>query len=177
MYIMFMGDISNFQNTRDYLPIITGALITDMIVLVIILAGYINGKSIKEWYVTYGLSGVLVDTLSITIGVILARLLYPLLFTKYSLLLFLVLTCAVQLTHDLLFYLFFKTIPRNKSPIMDIFNDYATEYGYLILMADSLMMISTVLIGSYLATLNTNSNIIILIVSLYILPYLLHSIK
>jgi uncharacterized protein YacL len=73
---MFMGDISNFQNTRDYLPIITGALITDMIALVLILAGYLNGKSIKEWYVTYGLSGVLVDTLSITIGIIFARLIY-----------------------------------------------------------------------------------------------------
>ena len=174
---MILANLSNFQNTRDYLPIITGALITDMIVLVIILAGYINGKSIKEWYITYGLSGVLVDTLSITIVIILVRFIYPFLFTNYSLLLFLVLTCAVQVTHDLLFYLFFKTIPRNNSPIMDIFNDYATEYGYLILRTDSLMMISTVLIGSYLATLNTNSNIIILIVSLYILPYLLHSIK
>jgi uncharacterized protein YacL len=174
---MNLANLSNFQNTRDYLPIITGALITDMIALVLILAGYISGKSIKEWYVTYGLSGVLVDTLSITIGVILARLFYPLFFTKYSLLLFLVLTCAVQLIHDLLFYLFFKTVPRNKSPIMDIFNDYAREYGYLILMVDSMMMISTVLIGSYLATLNTNSIIITLIVSLYVLPYLLHSIK
>lgn len=174
---MILANLSNFQNTRDYLPLITGALITDMIVLVIILAGYINGKSIKEWYITYGLSGVLVDTLSITIVIILARFIYPFLFTNYSLLLFILLTCAVQVTHDLLFYLFFKTIPRNKSPIMDIFNDYATEYGYLILRADSLMMISTILLGSYLATLNTNSNIIILIVSLYILPYLLHSIK
>ena len=174
---MILANLSNFQNTRDYLLIITGALITDMIVLVIILAGYINGKSIKEWYITYGLSGVLVDTLSITIVIILARLLYPLLFTKYSLLLFILLTCSVQFTHYFLFYLFFKTICRNKSHILDIFKDYATEYGYLILMADSLMMISTVLIGSYLATLNTNSNIIILIVSLYILPYLLHSIK
>jgi len=174
---MILANLSNFQNTRDYLPIITGALITDMIVLVLILAGYLNGKSIKEWYITYGLSGVIVDTLSITIGIILARFIYPLLFTKYSLLLFILLTCAVQVTHDLLFYLFFKTIPRNKSPIMDIFKDYATEYGYFILMADAMMMISTILLGSYLATLNTNSIIITLIVSLYILPYLLHSIK
>jgi uncharacterized protein YacL len=174
---MILANLSNFQTTNHYLPIITGALITDMIILVLILAGYINGKSIKEWYLTYGLSGVLVDTLSITIGIILARLFYPLFFTKYSLLLFLVVTCAIQLIHDLLFYLFFKTVPRNKSPIMDIFNDYASEYGYLILIADSMMMISTVLIGGYLATLNTNSVIITLIVSLYVLPYLLHSIK
>lgn len=174
---MILANLSNFQNTKNYLHIITAALIVDMIILVAILAGYINGKSIKEWYNKFGLLAVIADVFSIVIGIILARFLYPFLFTKYSLILFLGLTCFVQVTHDSLFYLFFKGIPRNKSVILDVFKDYANESGYMILVADALMMISTILLGSYLATLNTNSNIIILIISLYILPYLLYSIK
>jgi hypothetical protein len=67
-------------------------------------------------------------------------------------------------------------IPRNKSSILDIFKDYGKEVGFTILFVDSLMMISTIIIGSFLATLNLNSIIVILIISLYILPYLLYSI-
>ena len=174
---MILANLSNFQNTRDYLPIITAALIVDMSILLFVIFGYIKIKSLNEWYNKFGLLAVVADVLSIVIGIILARFLYPFLFTKYSLILFLILTCFVQLTHDSLFYLFFKNIPRNQSAILDVFKDYANEVGYKILLADAMMMISTILLGSYLATLNTNSTIIILIVSLYILPYLLYSIK
>ena len=174
---MILANLSNFQNMRNYLPIITGALIVDMSILVLVIFDYIKIKSLNEWYNRFGLSAVIADVLSIVIGIVLARYLYPFLFTKYSLLLFILVTCFVQLTHDSLFYLFFQSIPRNKSDILDVFKDYANEVGYKILMADAMMMISTILLGSYLATLNTNSVMITLIVSLYILPYLLHSIK
>jgi len=58
-----------------------------------------------------------------------------------------------------------------------VFKDYAQEVKGLILLVDGLMMISTVLMASYLKSLSFNSNLIILIASLYILPYLLYSIK
>jgi hypothetical protein len=57
-----------------------------------------------------------------------------------------------------------------------VFKDYGKEVGGAILLADSTMMVSTILLGSFLATLSTNSVIIVLIVSAYILPYLLYSI-
>lgn len=174
---MILANLSNFQNRRDYLPLITAALIVDMTILVAVVFGYIQSKYLNEWYNKFGLLAVIADVLSIVIVIILARYLYPFLFTKYSLLFFLVLICFLQVTHDSLFYLFFQSIPRNKSDILDVFKDYATELGYKILVADAMMMISTILLGSYLATMKTNSNIIILIVSLYILPYLLYSIK
>lgn len=41
---------------------------------------------------------------------------------------------------------------------------------------DALMIISTVLIATYLSTLSTNSNIITLILDVYCIPYLLYSI-
>lgn len=171
-----MKNISNFENTSDYLPIITAALIVDMIVLFRIVFGYIEIPSLTEWYNKFGVFAVLADVLSIVIGVILARFVYSALFKDYSLLLFLVVTCIIQVSHDLLFAAFFNSVPRYSSAILDVFKDYANEVGPTILLADAAMMVSTVLIASILARWNTNSNIILLVVALYILPYVLYSI-
>jgi len=170
-------NISQFNNINDYLPIITAALIIDMIVIFRIVTGHTEIKSLNNWYINFGFLAVVADVLSIVIGIIIARFLYPFIFSEYSLLLFLLLTCVVQLTHDLLFALFFNSIPRNRSAILDNFKDYAKEAGFIILLYDAGMMTTTILLASYLASLSMNYEIIILIVSLYILPYLLYSIK
>ena len=169
--------IANFNNINDYLPIITSALIVDMIVLIQIIAGYINIKSLNTWYNKFNLLAVVADVLSIVIIIIIARFLYFYFFKQYSLLQFLLLVCVVQLTHDLLFSAFFYSVPRNKSAILDVFKDYANEVGVKILFADAAMMISTVLLASYLSKFDKNINIIVAIVSFYILPYLLYSIN
>jgi hypothetical protein len=170
-------NLSKFDEVGDYLPIISAALIIDMIVLLRIVFGYINIRSLNEWYNRFGLLAVIADVLSIVIGIIIARFLYSFIFKEYSLILFLLLTVFVQIIHDLSFAALFNSIPRNKSSILDVFKDYAKEVGVTILFADALMMISTILLGSYLATLKPNNNIIIFIISLYILPYLLYSVK
>jgi hypothetical protein len=172
-----LENLSRFNRTGDYAPILIAALIVDMAVMVLILSGILNVKALNTWYTKFGILAVIADVLSIVIGVILARFLYPLLFREYSLPLFLFVACAVQMTHDLLFSAFFNTIPRNKSAMLDVFKDYAKEGGPGILLADSAMMISTILLGSYLATLDTNTVIIVSIVALYILPYFVHSIN
>jgi uncharacterized protein YacL len=170
---MWFKNISHFNDTRDYLPILTAALIVDMIVLLRMVAGYIHIKSLTQWYNKFGFMAVVADVLSIVIGVILARALYSLLFKEYSWIGFLALTCLIQLTHDLLFARFFYSVPRHKNRMLDVFKDYGNEVGVQILFVDALMMISTVLLGSFLATCSTNTNIIVLIVCMYILPYLL----
>ena len=171
-----LKNISHFENTSDYLPIITAALIVDMIVLFCIVFEYIEIPSLTEWYKKFGVFAVLADVLSIVIGVILARFVYSALFKNYSIGLFLIITCIIQLTHDLLFAGFFNSVPRYSSAILDVFKDYANEVGPTILLADAAMMISTVLIASIIARWKTNSNIILLVVALYILPYVLYSI-
>lgn len=170
-------NISNFNNIFDYLPLITSALIVDMFVISRMVFGYIKIKSLNEWYNKFGFLAVIADVLSIVIGIIIARLIYTIFFTNYSLILFILLTCFIQIIHDLSFAYFFNLVPRNKSYILDVFKDYGKEVGYTILLADSLMIIGTIILGSFLASFNINIQIIILIISLYILPYLLYSIK
>jgi hypothetical protein len=171
-----LKNLSNFNNVNDYLPILTAALMVDMFILIRMASGSLKIHSLTKWYKEFGLSAVLADVLSIVIGIILTRFLYPLFFKEYSLFFFLLLTCGIQITHDLSFAVLFNSIPRNKSVILDVFKDYAKEVGITILLADALMMISTILLASFIATYSTNSILILLIVALYILPYLLYSI-
>ena len=170
-------DISQFTNSADYLPILNAALITDIIVLIRVVLGQIKSKSLKKWYHEIGLSGVLADVLSLVIGVVLARFFYSFLFSKFNILLFAAFAVIIQIFHDISFYYFFKNIPRGKSQILDIFKDYANELGAVILVADAAMIVSTVLLASLFTNLSVNANILILIFSSYLVPYLLYSIN
>lgn len=168
--------IYNFNDVSNYLPIISAAIITDMIVIFLFKNGIIKSNILGKWYSMYGFSAGLADVLSIVIGIIIARFLYFKFFTKENLLFFIGLTILVQVTHDLLFYQLFKAIPRGASKIMDVFKDYANENGYKILIADSLMMISTVLLATYFSSFNDNTNTILFIISLYTIVYFIHSL-
>lgn len=174
---MILNNVSNFYNINDYLPILNGAIITDLGVILLVILGYIKSKTLKEWYNKYGLSGILADVLSIVIGIIITRFIYPYIFSDYSIVKFIIVAVSVQLVHDLMFAAFFQTVPRNQSAILDTFKDYANELGPIILVADASMIISTIILSSYMASYSNNTNIIILIICLYLVPYFLYSIK
>jgi uncharacterized protein YacL len=174
---MIIQNVSNFYKTSDYMPIITAALLVDMIILVRIVSGSIKIRSLNKWYIKFGIFAVLADVLSIVIGVIIARFLYTLLFKNYVLIYFLILACVVQLIHDTLFARFFNSVPKGKNAMLDVFKEYAKEVGFKILGVDALMVVFTILIGGVFASLNPNWVVVILIMALYILPYLLFSIK
>jgi hypothetical protein len=76
----------------------------------------------------------------------------------------------------LLFAQFFNCVPRGESEILDTFKDYAKELGAVILLADAAMMVSTVLIASFLVSMSEKNNAILTIVLLYLIPYFLYSI-
>jgi hypothetical protein len=171
-----MNNISIFNNINDYLPILNGAILTDMGVLLLVIFGYIKSKSLKKWYNLFNLSAFIADVLSIVIGVIISRYLYPLIFDKYDLFKFLFLTVIVQFTHDILFSKFFYSVPRGTSLMLDVFKDYGNELGGKILIADASMMISTIILGGIFTSYSINFNIILIISLMYISQYLLYSI-
>lgn len=168
------SNIANFSNTNDYLSLFNGVLISDLFVIFLSYVGIINSVVLKEWYNTYKLSGVLADVLSFLIGLIITRLLYFYIFDSFSIIKFIILAVGIQITHDILFYLFFKSLPRGTNKMLDTFKDYANEVSYKAILSDSCMIIMSSLIASYLANKTMNTNIIVMIVSLYILPYLLY---
>jgi len=168
--------VYNFNNTLDYFPIITAAMITDMIVILLLKNSVFKSNALEKWYSNYGFAAGLADVLSIVIVIIVARFLYFKIFTNENLLYFIGLTVLVQWVHDILFYLLFSYIPRGVSKMMDTFKDYAKENGSNILIADSLMMISTILLATYFSSFNVNHNIILFIVALYLIVYFIYSV-
>jgi len=172
----YFSDISKFSRTTDYLPILNAAMIVDMIVILMLERGFIRSKTLREWYNKFHLGAFIADVLSLVIGVVIARFIYTYFGLSWSLLLFLIVVVLVQLTHDLVFSALFYNVPRGVSSILDVFKDYANELGPRILLADSQMMIGTVLLGSLFASMSTNTNIVILIFASYMVPYFLFSV-
>jgi len=83
---------------------------------------------------------------------------------------------AIQLIHDMLFYLLvILPIPRGHNTIIDLFKDYASENGWGILVVDSLMIGSTVLLGDYLSRLSVPVVQLTGLSGLYALTYILYT--
>ena len=169
------SNISQFSNTDDYLPLLNAVLLTDLIVITLLIIGWIPSKVLKEWYEKYSLSAVIADVLIILIGILLARFLYPFFFSSYSLFSFTFLAVVIQIFHDFSFYGLFSVIPRGTNYMMDTFKDYGKESGIRAIIADSLMMISACVFGSFFKSLGKNSNIILLIFLVYLVPYFIYT--
>ena len=168
-------DISRFNNIDDYLPILTAILIVDMIVMILSISNIISSNYLKVWYQKFFLSAVLADVLVLFIVVIFARAIYYYIFDTFSITNFIIVMLALQITHDILFYIIFSAIPRGTNKMIDVFKDYANEVSYGAIIGDSIMIIAIGLIASYLANFEENTNIIILIVFLYLLQFILYN--
>jgi hypothetical protein len=171
---MIFQDISRFTRISDYLPILNACLTTDLMYMSFLYLGIIESKMLKKWYETYQLSAVIADVLIIVIGIILARFFYSFLFREFVLWKFIGLAVLIQILHDYLFYLGFSYLPRGISRILDFFKDYAKETGVGAIIADSTMMISACILSSLFAGFGMNSNLILLIVLIYIVPYMIY---
>ena len=170
------GNISNFNNVSDYLPILNGCINADLIIIFLLYHGVFKSYYLKKWYKKYQLSAVIADVLILVIGIIIARYLYKYFFGAFNIWKFTGLAVIIQIIHDILFYLFFKTVPRGYNAMLDFFKDYANEVGVGAILGDSFMMILASLLSSHFATYTLNSNIILLIFSVYFVPYIINYI-
>jgi uncharacterized protein YacL len=168
------NDISKFNNTSDYLPIINGCLNADLIIIFLVFHGVFKSTYLKKWYTNFQLSAVLADTLILVIGIIIARFVYKYLFNDFSIWKFTGLAVVIQILHDILFYLFFSSLPRGYNYMLDFFKDYAKEVGTGAILGDSFMMVLACLLSSNFATYSLNINTICLILSLYFVPYVIN---
>jgi hypothetical protein len=169
-------DISNFSNVNDYLPILNGCVSADIIIIFLLYHGVFKSYYLKKWYKKYQVSAVIADVLILVIGIILARFFYKYFFTSFSIWKFTGLAVIIQIIHDILFYLFFSSVPSGYNAMLDFFKQYAGEVGAGAILGDSFMMIIACLLSSHFATYSVNGNIILLIVSTYLFPYLINYI-
>lgn len=166
-------NISNFNNTADYLPILVGVLWVETFVIFFTFVTS-RSKVLEQWYKKYTLSAVMADVLIVIIGILITRFLYPFIFKGFSLWKFIGLALAIQIAHDILFYNFFSLVPSGTNAMIDTFKSYAKEVGAYAILGDSAIIVFSCLAASHLATYSFNWNIVNLIVTLYFIPYLIY---
>jgi hypothetical protein len=106
---------------------------------------------------------------------IIVRAVYYSIFDEFSIIKFAFLAVVIQMIHDVLFYIFFTNVPKGFNRMLDTFKDYADEVSYKAILSDSGMMIMASFIASYLAGKDLNTNLIVMISAVYLLPYILYN--
>ena len=169
-------NISNFNDMSDYLPILNASIISDIIIIgMIYYGGFFRSKFLMEWYEKYRLSAVIADVLILVIGLVLARGVYYKFFKEYSLLDFYFTVLVIQIIHDYLFYKFFTALPLGTNKMLDLFKSYSKEVGIGAILGDSFMISITVFLSAFLANKSVNTNILVLIFSCYLFPYIIYT--
>lgn len=139
----------------------------------ILLSKYFKlGKSLDKWYAQFGLVAILSDCLIILLGILFIKLLLPSA-SLQTLILFVIL---FQLVHDYLFYIFvIKPLPKGQNSIIDLFKEYAAENSWKILVADSLMISSTILVAEFLSDFTKEIQSFVGLLGVYSLTYIMYT--
>ena len=155
----------------NLLSIISAAICVDFLFMIYIK--YTNvGEAVNKWYLEYGLTAVLLDSLVIILGVMLAYFLFP----DGGVMTIALVSVAIQLVHDYLFYLgVIRPLPSGTNRIIDLFKQYSQEHSWKILVADSLMMVSTVVIADCLTNYSTDIQSFVGLLALYSALYLIYT--
>ena len=86
------------------------------------------------------------------------------------------LSIVIQLIHDVLFYqLVILGVPSGQNSMIDLFKEYSIENSWKILVADSLMIGSTVILADYLSHLKTSYVSFIGLLGSYALTYIIYT--
>ena len=173
----FVRCIQGMRNVSDWLYLIPAVIAVECIVLFLTkypgANPYFKVHALQEWYSRFGIVAVMSDVLSILIGIMFARYIYTYLKLD-GFLSFLVVLLAFQLFHDILFYVcVIRPLPIGHNQMIDVFKKYAQENGNTILIADALMMVSSVVLGSILQSLPAHYVLSSLFLTLYALTYIL----
>ena len=168
----------NYNDSSEYLPIFTSNLYADLLIILITFTGILGvGKSWKvltNWYKKYRLSAMLADVLIGVIYLLIARYLVFALKLKVDLFQFGVLSVLVQILFDFLFYLFFTMIPKGSNNMLDLFKDWAKYAKADALWGDSILVLIGVILSSFLKEQSFNTNMFILILGGYLVPYIIY---
>jgi hypothetical protein len=179
------GDLTTISSTNTQLSFVAGVLVVELIMLVLfrLTNSPLAGKEINEWYDTYKFNAILLDTLSLIIGFILAALLYPFFFSDFNLGFFLLVVLIVQITHDYLFWRYvIVPIPEGQNQVIDTMKVYAKQAKGGAIIGDSIMYVLAVPIASillYLANSYGKGGVSLLlgvsVFALYPIMYLLYT--
>jgi hypothetical protein len=153
------------------LDILSAVVVVDFVTIG--LSKFFNlGKSLDKWYAKFGMTAVLSDCLIIILGIQLALLIEP----KAGWFHLLVIALAIQIFHDIWFYFAIVVpIPKGHNQIIDLFKEYADENSWKIIVADSLMVGSTVILAETLSYYHESVVSFVGLLATYALTYIIYT--
>jgi hypothetical protein len=165
----------NYNNKFEYIPIITANIYADLFIIFVTFAKiYIKIKTLEEWYKKYRLSAMIADILIGVLYILLGRYLVYKSDIKIGLTAFAGICVFIQIIFDFLFYIFFTAIPKGSNDMLDFFKGYSKEIGASALLGDSFLVIMAVIISALLNQSSYDTNIVFLIMSIYLTPYFIY---
>jgi len=117
---------------------------------------------------------MIADILIGVLYILLGRYLVYTLKLNVGLTVFAFLCVVIQVIFDFLFYLFFTLVPLGSNNMLDFFKGYAKEAGVNALFGDSVLVILAVVISGLLNARSFDTNIVFLILSIYLTPYFIY---
>ena len=165
----------DFENKFEYLPIITANIYADLFIIFATFSRiYYKILTLEDWYKKYRLSAMIADILIGVLYILLARYLVYTLKLNVGLTAFALLCVVIQVIFDFLFYLLFTLVPLGTNNMLDFFKGYAKEVGVNALFGDSVLVILAVVISALLNARSFDTNIVFLILSIYLTPYFIY---
>ena len=165
----------NYNNKFEYIPIITANIYADLFIIFVTFSKiYINIKSLEDWYKKYRLSAMIADILIGVLYILLGRYLVYNSGLQVGLTAFAAICVLIQIIFDFLFYIFFTIVPKGSNDMLDFFKGYSKEVGAGALLGDSFLVIMAVIISALLNQSSYDTNIVFLIISVYLTPYFIY---
>lgn len=163
---------TNYDDKFEYVPILTANIYADLFIIFVAFSKiYFNIKSLEGWYKKYRLSAMIADILIGVLYILLGRYLVYTSGVEVGLTAFAAICVSIQIVFDFVFYMFFSIIPRGSNNMLDFFKVYANEAGTGALLGDSFLVIMAVILSAFLNQSSYDTNIVLLIMSVYLAPY------
>ena len=168
----------NYKDYNEYLPILTSNIYADLLIILITFSGILgSGKSwqvLTRWYKKYRLSAMIADILIGVIYLLIARYIAYKQKLNLTLFQFGVLSVLVQIFFDFLFYIFFSLVPKGSNNMLDLFKDWSKFAKADALWGDSILVLVGVVLSAYLNKQTLNTNLFVLILGMYLVPYIIY---
>lgn len=166
---------TNYKNKFEYVPIITANIYADLFIIFLTFSRiYYNSPSLEGWYKKYRLSAMIADILIGVLYMLLGRYLVYKMGLNVGLTAFAALCVGIQIFFDFLFYILFTIVPRGSNNMLDYFKGYSKEVGVNALFGDSILVIFAVVLSALLNSRSYDTNIVCLILSIYLTPYFIY---
>lgn len=169
--------LNNINNNYDIFVYFIAILYVELFVLILSNVDSIDSvdfSNLKEWYDTYKLAGVGVDSLILLIYIFITRyLVYLLKYTSMRFFFFVLIAIGVQMIFDIIFYILYKLLPDNLQ------DGILKHWGWIdvsgdAIFGDSILIALIMLLYRFMRKMSTTLHLFLLVVSLYLIPYIMY---